>query len=233
MVENQLAVVKPEKDKTLEHQLETSGQLTIKEAMSLNIESQKDYEQAGKFLVEIKTRAKQVKDYWAQPKTAAKNAHQTIVDREKAMLAPLMEAEKMVKNSMVNYQAAVERARRQAEEEARKRQQEEADRLLQQALDAQDSGNDQDAEINLAMAEMVDQMPAQSPIEAPKAVGTSVSKTWKARVVDEKAVPAYINGMMLRKVDMSALNNIAKMTKGTAEIPGVEFYQDMTISARS
>ena len=165
MAENQVAVVKPAKDKALEHQLETSGQLTIKEAMSLNIESQKDYEQAGKFLVEIKTRAKQVKDYWAQPKTAAKNAHQTIVDREKAMLAPLMEAEKMVKNSMVNYQAAVERARRQAEEEARKRQQEEADRLLQQALDAQDSGNDQDAAINLAMAEMVDQMPAQSPIE--------------------------------------------------------------------
>lgn len=94
MVENQVAVVKPAKDKALEHQLETSGQLTIKEAMSLNIESQKDYEQAGKFLVEIKTRAKQVKDYWAQPKTAAKNAHQTIVDREKAMLAPLMEAEK-------------------------------------------------------------------------------------------------------------------------------------------
>ena len=115
MAENQVAVVKPAKDKALEHQLETSGQLTIKEAMSLNIESQKDYEQAGKFLVEIKTRAKQVKDYWAQPKTAAKNAHQTIVDREKAMLAPLMEAEKMVKNSMVNYQAAVERARRQAE----------------------------------------------------------------------------------------------------------------------
>lgn len=233
MAENQTVTIKPAKDNAIEAQLETFGQLTIKEAKSLNIESQKDYEQAGKFLVEIKTRVKQVKDYWVQPKTAAKNAHQTIVDREKAMLAPLLEAEKMVKNSMVSYQAAVEQARRQAEEEARKRQQEEADRLLQKALDAQDSGNEQDAAINLAMAEMVDQMTAQSSIEAPKAVGTSVSRTWKARVVDEKAVPAYINGMMIRKVDMSALNSLAKMTKGTANIPGVEFYQDMTISARS
>ena len=30
MAENQVAVVKPAKDKALEHQLETSGQLTIK-----------------------------------------------------------------------------------------------------------------------------------------------------------------------------------------------------------
>lgn len=233
-MENQEATVRSGKaDKVIEQQLESSGLITVQQAKSLCIESQQDYENAGRFLVEIKTRAKQVKEYWAQPKTAAKNAHQTIVDREKAMLAPLAEAERVVKSSMVKYQEAVELARTKAEEEARKRQQEETERLLQQALDAQESGNDQDAAISLAMAEIVDQMPAQTQIDAPKAVGTSVSKTWKARVVDEQAVPAYFNGMSIRKVDVSALNNIAKMTKGTAEIPGVEFYQDMTISARS
>lgn len=220
-------------DKALEAQLESSGQLTVREARGLSIENQQDYEAAGRFLVEIKARAKQVKDYWAQPKDAAKNAHQAIVDREKAMLAPLREAERVVKGSMVKYQEAVELARRQAEEEGRKRQQEEAGRLLQQAIDAQDSGDDQEAAINLAMAEMVDQMMPQSQIETPKAIGTSVSKTWKARVFDEEAVPAYVNGMMIRKIDLVALNGIARMSKGTAKIPGVEFYQDMNISARS
>ncbi|PWM00655.1 MAG: hypothetical protein DBY06_05940 [Clostridiales bacterium] len=220
-------------DKALEAQLESSGQLTVREARGLSIENQQDYEAAGRFLVEIKARAKQVKDYWAQPKDAAKNAHQAIVDREKAMLAPLREAERVVKGSMVQYQRAVELARRQAQEEGRKRQQEEAGRLLQQAIDAQDSGNDHAAALNLAMAEMIDQMAPLSQIASPKAHGTSVSKTWKARVLDEKSVPSYFSGMAIRKVDLAVLNSIARMTKGTAKIPGVEFFEEMSISARS
>lgn len=218
---------------SLEDQLADSGQLTITQARGMVIESQQDYENAGRFLVEIKTRSKQVKDYWAQPKAAAKAAHQTVVDREKEMLAPLVEAERVIKESMVNYQKAVEQAQRQAEEEARKRQQEEADRLLQQAVESAASGDEMGEAINLAMAEMVNEMPTAAAIAPAKAAGISTSKTWKARVIDETIVPAYVNGMEVRKINLAALNSIAKMTKGTANIPGVEFYQDMSISARS
>ena len=39
--------------------------------------------------------------------------------------------------------------------------------------------------------------------------------------------------MAIRKVDLAVLNSIARMTKGTAKIPGVEFFEEMSISARS
>lgn len=218
---------------SLENQLEKSGQMAIAEARGMVIESKQDYEQAGKFLVEIKTRAKQIKDYWAPTKAAAKAAHQSVVDREKEMLVPLTEAEKIIKASMVKYQTALERARREAEEEARRRQQEEADRLLAQAIQSQENGDDHGAAVGMAMAEMVEEMRPPEIIETAKAVGTSVSKSWKARVVDETAVPAYANGLEIRKINLAALNSIARMTKGTAKIPGVEFFEEMNISARS
>lgn len=218
---------------SIESQLESSGNLMIAEAQRMTIESQSDYEYAGRFLVEIKTRTKQVKDYWAKPKSDAKSAHQTICDREKEMLRPLADAEAIIKKSMVNYQAAVEKARREAEEAARKRQQEEADRLLEQAIAAEECGNDRDAAVNMAMAQMVSDMNATPVIAAPKATGTSVRKTWKARIVDPTLVPAYANGLEIREIKMTALNSIAKMTNGTASIPGVEFYEDIGIAANS
>ena len=39
-------------------------------------------------------------------------------------------------------------------------------------------------------------------------------------------IPAYVNGMELRKINQSALDALARMSKGEANIPGVEFYQD-------
>lgn len=101
-MEQRAVVLTPLDDgQAVERQLAASGLTTIAKAKSLAVESQQDYEEAGKFLVEIKTRMKQVKDYWAQPKAAAKAAHQSIIDREKTMLAPLAEAEHVVKGSML------------------------------------------------------------------------------------------------------------------------------------
>ena len=84
----------------------------------------------------------------------------------------------------------------------------------------------------MAMAEMVSDMAAPPIIEAPKATGISTRKAWKARVVDPSKVPAYVNGMEIRTINMSALNNIARMTKGSAAIPGVEFFEETSIGAR-
>ena len=221
-------------DERVEKQLEKSGMLAVNAAHGMRIESTQDYEQAGKFLLEIKNRAKKIKDYWAPTKAAAKAAHQAIVDREKEMLLPLTEAERIIKASMTSYQAAVEKARREAEAAAKKRQREEADRLLEQALAAHDSGDDHGAAIGMAMAEMVEEMQPVPVVDAPKATGTSVSKIWKARVIDAAAVPAYSDtGVELRSINMATLNSIARMTRGTAKIPGVEFYEDLSIRARA
>jgi hypothetical protein len=70
-------------------------------------------------------------------------------------------------------------------------------------------------------------------IEQPKAVktaGTAVKTTWKARVVNDSLVPISIMGTMLRPVDTSTLDKLAKASKGSMAIPGVEFYEDINLA---
>lgn len=62
--------------------------------------------------------------------------------------------------------------------------------------------------------------------------GTHVRKTWKARIVDESKVPVMYGNHVIRTIDMSKLNDIAKYEQGKAEIPGVEFYQEDTVVIR-
>lgn len=219
----------------MEQRLERMGQSTVIQAKRSVISNNEQYQEAGTFLVELKQKMKSVKDFFAEPKSKAKAAHQSIVDREKAMLEPLNEAERIVKRSMVVYQNAVEEARRKAEAEARKRQQEEAERLMQEAIKAEKAGNEAAAEVTMAMAEMVEDMqtPMPSAISAPKAAGVSVRKVWKARVVDASKVPIFANGLEIRPINMSALDQIARLTKGTAQIPGVELFEDSVMSARA
>lgn len=218
---------------SIERQLQAAGLAAISEAKSLKIESQQDYERAAAFLIEIKRRAKQMKDYWKPTKEAAKAAHSQVCQREKEMLAPLEEAEKAIKASMAGYQMAVQIARLQAEQEAKRRQQEERDRLLAEAAEAEKSGDMQGAMVGMAMAEMVEDMKAPSTVSFEQAKGTSTRRRWRARVIDERAVPAYSGSIQLRKIDQSALDRLAAASEGTAQVPGVEFYQDTIISARA
>ena len=194
------ALVTVEMDATIEEQLEKSGAAAVQTAKAFKIAGQEDYEQGAKYLNGIKTRAKQIAEYWKPAKEAADKAHKQLVAKEKQMLKPLQEAEAIIKKTMLDYQRAVEKARREAEAEARRRQEEEARRLLEQA---------------------------------PTAQGTSIRKTWKAKLVDEKLVPAYFNGMELRSINMAVLNSLAKTTKGTMQIPGVTFYEDASLSVRT
>ena len=227
------ALVTVEMDATIEEQLEKSGAAAVQTAKAFKITSQEDYEQGGKYLTGIKTRMKQISEYWKPAKEAADKAHKQLVAKEKQMLKPLQEAESIIKRTMLTYQQAVEKARREAEAEARRRQEEEARRLLEEAVKAEEKGDDQAAAIHMAMAEVVSDMPAAPVVEKPTAQGTSIRKTRKARVVDEKLVPAYFNGMELRSINMSVLNSLAKTTKGTMQIPGVEFYEEAALSVRT
>jgi len=222
-------------DMLIEQKLETMGNQAILYAKSIVIANHEEYEGAADFLTEIKRRAKAVKDYWAEPKSRAKAAHQSVVDKEKAMLDPLSESETIVKRAMVTYQNAVEVARRKAEAEARERQRLEAERLMKEAVAAEEKGDDAKASIAMAMAEMVEDMKAPMPnaVETPKASGISTRKVWKARIINPGLVPIMANGIEIRPINSSAIDQLARMSRGTIEIPGVEFYEDVILSART
>ena len=222
----------------IEQELAQSAELSVREAQAISITDNPQYNSASQLLVEHKQRIKIIQDYWSKPKTAAKAAHQEICDKEKAMLAPFTQAETIIKGAMLVYQRKIEEDRRAAEREARQRQQEEANRLMAEALKAEQEGRAKEAEAVMVEAVAVEQKPVV--VETyipPKAAGISIKKTWKARVIDEKLVPAYANGpglylIEIRVINTSALNNIARDSRGAAQIPGVEFYEETSISAR-
>lgn len=212
------------RDNSIAAQMAATGQQMVADARALTIANDADYAEAGAVLRRIKEQTKKIKDYWAEPKARAKAAHQEIVDREKAMLKSLTDAETIIKGTMKGYVDAVEKAKREAEEEARRRQKEQADLELEAILFGDEMAHE-------AAQELVQK--ATPDVETPKAQGIGVRKQWKARVIDEKQVPAYSgDGYELRTINMAALNMIARMSKGAAVIPGIEFYEDTVISAR-
>lgn len=217
---------------TIEDRLTLAGQETVAHAKALTIENDEVYQEAGAYLRVIKTQSKEITEYWSAPKSRAMEAHREIVAKEKAMLQPLTEAETIIKRSMSAYQQAVEAKRRAEEAELRRKQQEERDRLLAEAADAEENGDVLTAETTMIIAEMVEDIKPVVVSSAPKAAGISTRKTWKARIVDENAVPVVANGITIRPIDMSALNKLAVLTKGTGTIPGVEFYEDVTLAVR-
>lgn len=217
----------------IEKNLAQSAELSIREAQAVTITDNIQFNMASQLLLTHKQRIKAIKDYWDKPKTAAKAAHQEICDKEKAMLTPFTQAETIIKNAMIVYQRKVDDERRAAEMEARKRQQEEANRLMAEALKAEQEGHSKEAEAVMVEAVAVEQKPIV--IETyipPKAAGISTKKTWKAIITDARLVPAYANGYEIRAINQTALNAIARNSSGTAQIPGVEFFEDASISAR-
>ena len=218
---------------SIERQLEVSGQLTVKRANELKVESNEEYDEAGNLLIQLRTQQKRIKEYWKVPKAAAHSAHSTICEREKEMLEPLVKAEEAIKGAMAKYHNEIERARKEAEEAAQKAKDQEMERLLEQAIEAEEAGDKEKAALNAAMAEMISDMKPISGFDAPKVKGVGVRKTWKARIVDAAAVPAYYNGIEIRKIDMTQVNALARMSKGLFSIPGIEFYEDSSVSVRA
>ena len=219
-------------DTNMEAELARKGEMMVREAQGITITCQDDYERGSAILKDIKTRAKQVKDYWKGPKAAAQAAHKEIVAKEAQMLKLLQDAESLIKKAMQDYNADIERKRREAEEAARQAREAEMKRLEANAALARQQGDDDTADILMDMAEEVP-IRLTATEAAPTAQGVSVRKTWKARVTDEKLVPAYHEGCELRQINMSALNALARWSKGKAQIPGVEFYEASTMSVRT
>lgn len=224
-----LAIQRPD----MEQQLEQTGLSTVEQARAITVRNNEDYQRAGEFIRDIKTRAGDVVAYWKEPKSAAAKAHKDICAREKAMLEPLTQAESIIKQTMMAYSRKVADEERKAREEAMRKQREEADRLLREAAEAEAKGNAVEAETALNMAQMVEEMPVAQAVTAPapKAAGISTRKVWKARIINADQVPVSFGGMCIRPVDEKLLNQLAVSSKGTMSIPGVEMYQDEQLAA--
>ncbi len=138
----------------------------------------------------------------------------------------LKEAEEVIKGAILKYQKEQERIR--LEEQARLREEAEKRRLEleQKAKKLEEQGKTEKAEEVKQQAETI-----ITPIlanDTVKVAGISKMKVWKYRITNESLIPREY---LIPNEKM--LTQIAKSTKGALKIPGVEFYCEETIAAKS
>ena len=203
-------------------------------AGAIVIRNNDDYTQAAEFGKLIKQKAAQITEFFAPMKKAAHDAHANICAREKASLAPLISAEKLVKKVMGEYVMEQERRRREEEERVRRVAQEEADRKLAEAMACEGKGDKTGAENAMMAASIIDEASRNIVVDTqtPKAEGVSSGIDWEIVSVDEGKVPVEMQGMVIRPVDTTLVTRIIRASKGKIKIPGIEYKQVAKLSFR-
>lgn len=178
------------------------------------------YQLAGERLKEIKSKAKTIE-------TLRKTMTKPLDDSKKAIMAffktpqdELTKAESIIKGAMTTYAVAEDKKRQEAE--AKERAEQEAARAKLEALraDGKEAEAD-DLEMDLIFA-------APTVIEQAKVDGVSMRDVWKYRIIDEDKIDRkYLI------INTKLLGDIARSTKGTVSVEGVEFYSEKTMSARA
>lgn len=204
------------------------------QASAITIASEEDYQNAAGFGRMLKQRTSDVKEFWKPMKDAAHKAHAEICSKEKAMLQPLTNAEKILKNTMGAYVAEQDRKRREAEEAARRAAQEEVDRKMQEAIDLDAAGDAAGAEMAMMEAEVMDDMSESVAVAGvkPKADGASASKDWEIVDIDANLVPTSVAGVEIRPVDKAAVMRLIRASKGSIKIEGVTYKEVVKIALR-
>lgn len=230
--------------------LATESRSWASKARGLAVVDRESCTNASHLLRSVKTLRSQVQQWFAphleaamETKRKAEAARKQLADERDRMEAPLIEAETILKRSLLDYEQREEAARlaeeRRLQDEARKR----AEALTLEAaaaleLEANSTGND-------AMRQEAEDILAQ-PVEAPTVVvaksvpkvqGVTYRDNWKAAPdINVKALAAAVAEGRVPAAfltpNLTAINQFIRATQGAQEIPGVKVYNDRQVVAR-
>lgn len=191
-----------------------------------------EYQEAAEFGKMLKAKAAEVTGFFRPMKDAAHKTHKEICDREKLMLEPLSNAERIVKQSMGAYLVEKERKRKEAEEAARRAAEAEANRRLAEAIALEEQGRKEEAAVAIQEAEIIDTASSTLSVgaAATKVSGVSARKDWEIVKIDEGSVPINFSGVELRPVDKAAVTRLIRASKGSIKIPGVTYREVASMS---
>jgi hypothetical protein len=213
-------------------------------ANSLTICKQADYDLAATFLVEIKTKMKEVEAAMEPQCKSAYESWQTALTQKKKYLAPYVEAEGIVKRSIGVYQLEQHRIAAEAEakarEEAARAEEKERAKLLKKAGKALAKGDDNKAAELESQAEMVF-VPAVTPDHSvTKAEGISTTDSIDVEV---KSIMEFLKWLvtgdavgtvhpdMVVSIKLQPLKQYIKLAKIT-QIPGVMITKKVIVSVK-
>lgn len=198
----------------------------IEEAKEMPVATRPQYEAAGAFLLVLKDIEKEIGETFDPVIKAAFDAHRAAIAARDKHRTPIVEAEKIVKLKMGDFQKVEEK--RIKEEEIRLREAakkaDEADRLVT----AQHLIEEGRAEEALILLEgKVETPPIILPeTSAPKIKGIITRDVWKFRITDPNKIPCEYH-----TIDETKIRQVVKATEGKIQIPGVEIYVEKEIAA--
>lgn len=234
VTESVVATVELPSGAVQEEQIQQEVSLVEERAKELVISTDEEYEKAAEMGQQIKAKAKVVTDFFKPMKDTAYQAHKAVCDREKTMLKPLQDAEKILKNSMTAYFQEKERKRKALEEKMRLEAEAEKERKLNEAASLEAEGKSDEAEMALMEAQMTENMAATATVvmDIPKAKGVSSSKNWEIETIDYEKVPVNFSGVEIRTVDEKAIIRLIRASKGSIQIPGIKYKETIKMSIR-
>ncbi len=219
-------------------------------AQSLQVTDSESCVNASHLLRSVKQLRSQVQA-WFQPhieaametKRKAEAARKALADERDKMEAPLVNAEGILKRSLLAYEQAQEAARMAEERRLQADAQAQAEaatlayaaRLEAEANATGDQGMLQEAQDILAQ-------PIEAPVvsvssHVPKVHGISFRDCWKAHPdVDVKALATAVGRgdvpESFLEPNLTKINQFAEACEGTMPVPGVRFFNDRTVAAR-
>jgi hypothetical protein len=198
-------------------------------ARDLKVTTADEFTSAGEQLKGIKGAMKRVVDFFRPTKQAQDEAKRRILEAERKLLDPLTEAETLAKRAMLSFQQAEqkraddERRRLQAEADERARREREA---LEKKAAAAKKPETKEKYIEAAAAV------APAPVVhvatvAPKVAGVATKKVWTFQITDAALVPRDF-----LTIDEKKLGQYARAMKEGANVAGVRFYAEESLSSK-
>ena len=218
--------------------IEVKGKIDELEALSLQkVETAEQFEAAGQAILNVAATEKNVVDFFEPLRIATYNAYQAVLEKKKPFVDRLASIRKGLNKGRSDYKLELERQERIRQEQLRKEAEEiarkEQEKILAQAVKAEESGNAVKAETLVTKAAEVRPVTFITPAYIPpKTSGVADTENWTAEVESPDLVPIKINGFMLRPIDQAMLNRIAKNSKGQTQIPGVKMVKSYGTQAR-
>jgi hypothetical protein len=230
-------------------------------AMDWLVVDQASFTHAGQMLQGIRLYTKKVHDVFDPIVEANHKAHKVAVDQRKNMLAPVENAERVLKERMGDYEQAQQRLAEIAEQERRREQERLEEEARQEALKIEAENRRQAEEATLAVAiqaeeqgdteaaEQILEQPVFVPpvaprpvfappvqVMVPQATGVSFRSVWSAEVTDLKtlvlAIAAGKAPLAAVMADMTVLNGLARSLKGSMNVPGVRATEKKSAAVR-
>jgi len=201
--------------------------MSLEEAKSITITSAESYLEASTFLKQIKGIKDKVLAFFGPMKAKAHESHQTIVHEEKKALAPIADAEKLVKGCMIKYTQEQDRIRQKEQERLRKIEEEKQQQeLVDEAINLMEKGAKEAEVVALVTKPLPDiYIPPPTTKAAPKVSGISYRDVWKFEVVDKRLLP---NEYLM--ADEARIGQVVRSLKGETTIPGIKIWCEKVAS---